>query len=64
MVWYVIAQTRDEKANKVEEKVVCTITASDISEAQRRVQQIWPGPEFRLRVTDKLPVTMPTTPKT
>ena len=61
MVWYVIAQTRDDKANKVEEKVVCTITASDFSEAQRRVEQIWPGPEFAVRVTDKPPTEMRTT---
>jgi hypothetical protein len=34
MVWYVIAQARDDKTNKVEEQLVCTISASEISEAQ------------------------------
>jgi hypothetical protein len=50
-----IAQARDDKTNKVEEQLLCTISASDISEAQRRVELLWPQAKFAIRVADKWP---------
>jgi hypothetical protein len=54
MVWYVTEHAFDDKTNKLEERVVCIIAASDISEARRRVAKIWPDSSFR--VSDKPPV--------
>ena len=54
MIWYVIEHAFDDRTNKVEEKVVCIIAASDISEARRRVAKLWPDSSFR--VSDKPPM--------
>jgi hypothetical protein len=53
MFWYVIEHAFDDRTNKVEEKVVCIIAASDISEARRRVAILWPDCSFQ--VSDKSP---------
>ena len=63
MVLHVIAQARDDKTNKVEEQLVCTISASDISEAQRRVELLWPRAKFEIRVTDKWPAATTRNPR-